>query len=203
MARYLGPKHRMCRRLGEKVCSSDKCPITRRNYPPGVHGVKGRGKLTTYGKQLLEKQKARYTYGLLERQFEGYYNKAMRSREATDLVIMQLLESRLDNVVYRLGLAKTRAAARQLVSHNHIKVNGRKVNIPSYQVKPGQVVSVDPSSLKLPYFVQQAKTWGKQQVSEWLAVDSNELKGQILAVPTKEQMPQNIDMSLIVEYYSK
>ncbi len=203
MARFIGSKHKICRRLGEKVCTTDKCPLTRRNYPPGVHGVKGRGKLTAFGKQLREKQKARYIYGILERQFRRYYQDAICRRGATDLILMQLLETRLDNIVFRLGMAKTRAAARQLVNHGHIQVDGKKVDIPSYQIKPGQKISVKPSSLKSGYFIQLLKNWGKQQVMDWLAIDANELKGQILDLPKREQVSQNIDFRLIVEYYSK
>jgi len=177
--------------------------MMRRNYPAGVHGVKGRGKLTAFGRQLQEKQKARYTYGILERQFHRYYDTAIKRREATDLLMMQLLETRLDNVVFRLGLAKTRAAARQLVGHGHVKVNDKKVDIPSYQVKAGQTIGIDEASLKSAYFTELKKNWGKQIVPEWLAADGKELKGQMLSQPAREQMPQNIDMSLIVEFYSK
>lgn len=193
----------MCRRLGEKVCTSDKCPMMRRNYPPGVHGVKGRGKLTAYGKQLQEKQKARFTYGVVERQFKRYYDLAMKRREATDLMMMLFLENRLDNVVYRMGFSKSRAGARQLVNHGHLRVDGRKVDIPSYQVKVGQKISIDDASSKSAYFTELKKNWGKITAPEWLAVDDKEFQGQVLAVPSKEQMPQNIDMSLIVEFYSK
>ncbi|MFH1111630.1 MAG: 30S ribosomal protein S4 [Patescibacteria group bacterium] len=203
MARFIGPKHKICRRLGEKVCSTDKCPLTRRNYPPGVHGVKGRGKLTPFGRQLREKQKARYTYGLLERQFENYYKKAIKKVGATDVILLQLLETRLDNIVWRLGFAKTRAAARQLVNHGHIQINDKNVDIPSCQVKPGQIISVDPNSLKSSYFLQLQKNWGKQLLQDWLAIDLKGLKGQFTALPTLAQVGQNIDMSLIVEYYSR
>ncbi len=203
MARFIGPKHKICRRLGEKVCSTDKCPLTRRNYPPGMHGVKGRGKLTTFGRQLREKQKARYIYGLLERQFANYYKKAIKKKGATDVILLQLLETRLDNVVWRLGFAKTRAAARQLVNHGHIQVNGKKVDIASYQVKPGEIISIDINSLKSHYFEQLQKNWGKQILQDWLAIDAKELKGQLTALPIPEQVGQNVDMSLIVEYYSR
>ncbi len=203
MGRYIGSKHRMCRRLGERVCNTDKCPVTRRNYPPGVHGVKGRGKLTPYGKQLREKQKARYTYGLLERQFSGYYEKAIKKTGATDVIFLQLLETRLDNVVFRMGFAKTRAAARQLVNHGHIQVNGKKVDIPSYLTRPGETINPDPISLKSAYFKNLEKNWGKQVVPEWLAVDGKEFKGQVMALPKPEQVASTIDMKLIVEYYSR
>lgn len=204
MARYLGPKHRLCRRVGERLCTNDKCPVVRRNYPPGVHGVKGRGKLTGYGIQLREKQKARWVYGILERQFARYYSEAIRQKGATDVVLVQLLESRLDNVVYRLGLAKTRSGARQLVNHGHITVNGKKVDIASFQVKPGQTVAVDERSLKSPYFQTVAKIWGKQVVTfDWLALDPNELKGQLLSLPLPKQAGVPFDPKLIVEFYSR
>lgn len=204
MARSLGSKHRMCRRVGVRLCTTDKCPVARRNYPPGVHGVKGRPKLTGFGLQLHEKQKARWTYGVLERQFSRYYKEALRQRGATDVVLLQLLESRLDNVVYRLGLSKTRAGARQLVSHGHITVNDRKVDIPSFSVKAGQVIGVDKLSLARPYFVNLSKNWGKQTTTyDWLAIDPKDFKGQVLQVPTVEQIKPPFDLKLIVEYYSR
>ncbi|MBI5466264.1 MAG: 30S ribosomal protein S4 [Candidatus Kerfeldbacteria bacterium] len=204
MARSSGSKHRMCRRLGVRVCTTDKCPLMRRNYPPGVHGVKGRPKLTGFGLQLHEKQKARWTYGVLERQFRRYYEEAIRQRGATDAVLLQLLETRLDNVVYRLGLAKNRAAARQLVNHGHITVNGRKVDIPSFSVKAGQVVGVDQVSLNRPYFAALGKNWGKQAMaSDWLTADPKEFKGQLLQLPTVEQVKPPFNLKLIVEYYSR
>ena len=204
MARYLGPKHRLCRRVGERMCTNDKCPVVRRNYPPGVHGVKGRGKLTGFGLQLREKQKARWLYGVLERQFRRYYEEAIRQKGATDVVLVQLLESRLDNVVYRLGLAKTRAGARQLVSHGHITVDSRKVNIPSFRVKPGQTIGVDTHSLHSLYFQTIAKVWGKQvAVNPWIALDPAELKGQLVSLPDRKQVAVPFDPKLIVEFYSR
>lgn len=204
MARYLGPKHKLCRRVGERMCTSDKCPVIKRNYPPGVHGPKGRPKLTGYGLQLREKQKARWIYGILERQFRRYYQEAIRQRGANDVVLLQLLETRLDNIVYRLGLAKTRAAARQLVNHGHIMVNNKKVDIPSYQVKPGDVVSVNPNFLRKPYWQNIAKVWGKQPLTvDWLQADPKELKGQLLAKPTPEQVNPPFDPKLIIEFYSR
>lgn len=205
MARYLGPKHRLCRRVGERMCTSDKCPVVRRNYPPGVHGIKGRGKLTVYGLQLREKQKARWIYGILERQFRRYYENAISRKGATDVVLLQLLEARLDNIVYRMGLSKTRAGARQLINHGHIQVNGKKVDIPSFGVKVGEVVQVDPTSLTKPYFVTAAKAWGKQSAEalEWLACDPKDMKATLLALPTPVQVKQPFDMKLIVEFYSR
>lgn len=204
MARYLGPKHRLCRRVGERLCTSDKCPVVKRNYPPGVHGVKGRPKLTVFGRQLQEKQKARWVYGILERQFRRYYADAIKRTGATDLILMQLLEARLDNIVYRMGLSKTRSGARQLINHGHIRVDGKKVDVPSYGLKLGQVVSVDSVSLPKPYFVNLVKVWGKQPVAyDWLAVDQKEFKAKLVALPSPEQIKQPFDMKLIVEYYSR
>lgn len=204
MARYTGPKHRLCRRVGERMCTTDKCPVVRRNYPPGVHGIKGRGKLTGYGLQLREKQKARWVYGILERQFRRYYDEAIRQRGATDVVLLQLLESRLDNVVYRMGLAKTRAGARQLITHGHIQVNGKRVDIPSYQVKAGASIGVGAISAQKPYFTAVAKGWGKQPVSfDWLAVDPKEFKAQLVRLPTTLDVRPPFDPKLIVEFYSR
>lgn len=204
MARYLGPKHRLCRRVGERLCTSDKCPVVKRNYPPGVHGPKGRSKLTGYGLQLREKQKARWVYGILEKQFSRYYQEAIRQRGANDVVLLQLLETRLDNLVYRLGMAKTRSGARQLVNHGHIQVNGKKVDIPSYQVKEGQVISPDPTCLSKPYWQNIAKIWGKQPVAyDWLQIDSKDIKGQLVSRPLPEQVKPPFDIKLIIEFYSR
>ncbi len=204
MARYLGPKHKLCRRVGERMCTSDKCPIIKRNYPPGVHGPKGRPKLTGFGLQLREKQKARWLYGILERQFRRYYEKAIRQRGANDVILLQLLETRLDNIVYRLGMAKTRAAARQLVNHGHILVNNKKVDIPSYQVKPGETISVNPNHLNKSYWQNLSKTWGKQTLPlDWLQIDNREIKGQLISKPVPEQVNPPFDIKLIIEYYSR
>ena len=204
MARYLGPKHSLCRRVGEGMCTSDKCPVVKRNYPPGVHGPKGRPKLTGYGLQLREKQKARWLYGILERQFRRYYQEAIRQRGANDVILLQLLETRLDNIVYRLGFAKTRAGARQLVNHGHILVDGKRVDIPSYQVRPGQVVSVNQNFLKKPYWQNIAKVWGKQPVNyDWLQIDAKDIKGQLVARPLPEQIKPPFDIKLIIEFYSR
>lgn len=204
MARYLGPKHSLCRRVGERMCTSDKCPVVKRNYPPGVHGPKGRPKLTGYGLQLREKQKARWLYGILERQFRRYYKEAIRQKGANDIVLLQLLETRLDNIVYRLGFAKTRSGARQLVNHGHILVDGKKVDIPSYQISPGQVISVNDNYLKKPYWQNVSKVWGKQPNSnEWLQRDDKTLKGQLVSNPLPEQVKPPFDIKLIIEFYSR
>ncbi|MBI5734061.1 MAG: 30S ribosomal protein S4 [Candidatus Kerfeldbacteria bacterium] len=204
MGRSTGPKHHMCRRVGERLCNTDKCPLVKRNYPPGVHGVKGRSKLTGYGLQLREKQKARWVYGIRERQFRNYYETAISHKGATDVVLLQLLESRLDNLVFRLGLAKTRAAARQLVNHGHILVNDKKVDIPSYQVKVGQIIAVDKSSSSKSYFKELEKNWAQVMVQyDWLARAAKEFTGQLLALPNPEQIQQPFDIKLIVEFYSR
>ena len=204
MGRIQGAKHRMCRRTGVRLCTSDKCPTTRRNYPPGVHGIKGRGKLTSFGKQLQEKQKARFSYCIMEQQLRRYYESAINRTGATDLILLQLLESRLDNVVYRLGMSKTRSGARQLVGHGHVMVNGKKVDIPSYAVKPGQAISVDTISAGNKYFAGLTKNWGKQaMVPDWVALDPKELKGQLLALPTLEQVKPPFDLKLVAEFYSR
>ncbi len=186
------------------MCTTDKCPVVRRNYPAGVHGPKGRPKLTGYGLQLREKQKARWIYGMLERQFRKYYEEAIRQTGATDVVLLQLLERRLDNVVFRMGLTKTRAAARQLVNHGHIAVNGKKVDISSYRVREGEVVGVEQASVNRPYFANLMKVWGKQPAtSEWLAVDDKEMKAKVVGYPSKEQINPPFDIKLIIEYYSR
>jgi small subunit ribosomal protein S4 len=186
------------------MCTTDKCPVVKRNYPPGVHGPKGRAKLTGYGLQLREKQKARWLYGILERQFRRYYKEAIRQKGANDIVLFQLLETRLDNIVYRLGMAKTRAAARQLVNHGHILVDGKKVDIPSYQVREGQVIRVHPNAQKKVYWQNISKIWGKQPIAgEWLQIDTKELAGQLVAKPTPEQVKPPFDPKLIIEFYSR
>jgi small subunit ribosomal protein S4 len=204
MARYLGPKHRLCRRVGERMCTSDKCPVVKRNYPPGVHGPKGRSRLTGYGLQLREKQKARWLYGILERQFRRYYEEAIRQRGANDVVLLQLLETRLDNIVYRLGMAKTRAAARQLVNHGHIRVDGQRVDVPSYQVREGQTVSVADAALNKPYWQNLKKIWGKQPVSyDWLQIDPAAIKGVLVKKPVPDEVKPPFDIKLIIEFYSR
>jgi small subunit ribosomal protein S4 len=204
MGRHIGPKHRLCRRVGERMCTTDKCPVVKRNYPPGVHGIKGRGKLTVFGLQLREKQKARWIYGILERQFRRYYEMAINKKGATDVLLLQLLETRLDNIVYRMGLSKTRQGARQLVNHGHIFVNGRKVDISSYTVKVGQTISVDPISAKKAYFINLVKSWGKQPVVyDWLVIDPKEFMAKLVGLPNVEQIKPPFDIKLIVEFYSR
>ena len=181
-------------------CYSDKCAYERRSYPPGQHG-QGRGKLSGYGLQLREKQKAKYTYGLLERQFANLFDKASRSKGITGEVLLQLLEARLDNVVYRLGLSPTRSGARQLVSHRHITVNGDVVNIPSYHVKPGDIIGVREKSKTLEV-IQDSLSSRRLNVS-WLSWDQATLSGKYLNSPERDQIPETIKEQLIVELYSK
>jgi small subunit ribosomal protein S4 len=201
MARYTGPKTKIARKFGEPIFGDDKS-FEKRNYPPGQHGSsKRRGKKSEYAIQLMEKQKAKFTYGILERQFRNLFEKASRSKGVTGEALLQLCESRLDNVVYRFGLSPTRSGARQLVSHRHITVNGSIVNIPSYQVKVGDVVGVREKSKSLNIIVE-AK--GKDASAyEWLSWNKEQLQGTFVGVPERLQIPENIKEQLIVELYSK
>jgi len=201
MARYTGPKTKIARKFGEPIFGDDKS-FEKRNYPPGQHGnAKLRGKKSEYAIQLMEKQKAKYTYGILERQFRNLFEKASRSKGVTGEVLLQLCESRLDNVVYRFGLSSSRRGARQMVSHRHITVNGSIVNIPSYQVKVGDVVGVREKSKTL-NIVVEAK--GKDASAyEWLSWNKDQLQGTYVSVPERLQIPENIKEQLIVELYSK
>ena len=201
MARYIGPKSRIARRFGEAIFGPDKV-LDKRNYAPGQHGVNRRKKMSEYGTQLAEKQKAKYTYGVLERQFRLLFAKASRIKGITGEILLQLLESRLDNIVYRLGIAPTRAAARQLVSHCHITVNGKVVNIPSYEVKPGQVVAVREKSKSLEVIAASLDGFNHSNYS-WLEWNEAEKAGKYLNIPQREDIPENIKEQLIVELYSK
>ncbi|KXB38885.1 ribosomal protein S4 [Bacteroidales bacterium KA00344] len=201
MARYIGPKSRISRRFGEPIFGADKV-LAKRNFPPGQHGNDRRRKQSEYGIQLAEKQKAKYTYGVLERQFRNLFVKANKSGGVTGEVLLQLLECRLDNVVYRLGIAPTRAAARQLVGHKHITVDGRVVNIPSFSVKPGQVVGVREKSKSLEV-VEAALAGFNHSKYPWLEWDENTKSGKFLHTPEREDIPENIKEQLIVELYSK
>ncbi len=201
MARYTGPKTKIARKFGEPIFGDDKS-FEKRNYPPGQHGnARRRGKKSEYAVQLMEKQKAKFTYGILERQFRNLFEKASRNKGVTGEVLLQLCESRLDNVVYRLGLSPTRSGARQLVSHRHITINGSILNIPSYQVKVGDVVGVREKSKSLNLIVE-AK--GKDASAyEWLSWNKEQLQGTFVSVPERLQIPENIKEQLIVELYSK
>ena len=201
MARYIGPKSRIARRFGEAIFGPDKV-LDRRNYAPGQHGVNRRKKNSEYGTQLAEKQKAKYTYGVLERQFRLLYAQAQRTKGITGEILLQLLESRLDNVVYRLGIAPTRAAARQMVSHKHITVNGKVVNIPSFQIKQGMVVAVREKAKSLEVIAASLEGFNHAKYP-WLEWNEAEKAGKLLNVPAREEIPENINEQLIVELYSK
>ena len=201
MARYTGPKSRIARRFGEPIFGPDKA-LEKRNYAPGQHGVNRRKKNSEYGIQLAEKQKAKYTYGVLERQFRLLFAQASRKKGITGEILIQLLESRLDNIVYRLGIAPTRAAARQLVSHRHICVDGKVVNIPSYQVRIGQVVSVREKSKSLEVIAASLEGFNHGKYN-WLEWDEAQKAGKYMNIPPREEIPENIKEQLIVELYSK
>ena len=201
MARYTGPKTKIARKLGEPIYGEDKY-FAKKNYPPGQHGTNRRRKLSEYGTQLREKQKAKYTYGVLERQFRNLFNKASRMKGVTGEVLLQLLEARLDNVVYRLGIAPTRAAARQLVLHRHITVDGKVVNIPSYSVSEGQIVAVREKSKSLEV-IQDALAGFNHSKYPWIEWDETIKGGKLLHHPVREDIPENIKEQLIVELYSK
>lgn len=201
MARYTGPKTKIARKFGEAIFGEDKS-FEKRNYPPGQHGNnRRRGKKSEYAIQLMEKQKAKYTYGILERQFRNLFEKANRSKAITGEVLLQLCESRLDNVVYRMGISPTRSGARQLVSHRHITVNGEKVNIPSYSLKPGDVVGVREKSKSLEAISRSLAN--ASHVYEWITWNGEQMEGTYVAIPERLQIPENIKEQLIVELYSK
>ena len=201
MARYTGPKTKIARKFGEPIFGDDKV-LAKKNYPPGQHGVNKRRKLSEYGTQLREKQKAKYTYGVLEKQFRNLFDKATRTKGVKGEVLLQLLESRLDNIVYRLGIAPTRAAARQLVLHRHITVDGEVVNIASYSVKPGHVVAAREKSKSLEVIADALAGFNHSKYP-WIEWDENVKGGKMLHLPQREDIPENIKEQLIVELYSK
>lgn len=201
MARYIGPKSRIARKFGEAIFGPDKV-LSKKNYPPGQHGNGRRRKSSEYGVMLAEKQKAKYTYGVLERQFRIMFDKAERKPGITGEILLQDLECRLDNVVYRLGIAPTRAAARQLVDHKHITVDGNVVKIPSYSVKPGQIVAVREKSKSLEAIGNSLAGFNHSKYS-WLEWDETAKAGKFLNLPAREDIPENIKEQLIVELYSK
>jgi small subunit ribosomal protein S4 len=203
MGRYLGPKHKLCRRVGEKICGSEKCPVTRRPFKPGVHGPTSRTRLTGYGIQLLEKQKAKMIYGLLERQFRKYFEMASRSKENTSDMLLRLLESRLDNVIYRLGFARTRSQARQIVGHGHFMVNGRKVTVPSIAVRVGDIIAIRPQSATAKYFDGIKEKMVGHDVPAWLALDVENLTAKVVAMPQAIDAQPLFDTKQIVELYSR
>ncbi len=214
MAKYLGPVCKLCRREGEKLflkgerCYSPKCAFERRSFAPGQHGrTSGRSaglmRASDYARQLRAKQKARRLYGILERQFRRYYSRALRARGITGLVLLQILESRLDNVIFRLGFASSRAQARMLVTHGHFTVNGRRTDVPSLVLKAGDVVAVRPGSRDTAYFKDLASVAESRTVPAWLERDLQKLSGQVLRLPERAEIDGNLNEQLIVEYYSR
>ena len=209
MARYIGPVCRLCRREDMKLflkgdrCYTDKCGYERRAYPPGQHGQARRRKPSDYREQLREKQKVKRIYGIAERQFRGYYHKALRSKGVSGHMLIQLLERRLDNVIYRLGFASNHAEARQLVRHGHFKINGRRVNIPSYLVRPNDVVSVKEASKKVARILDSLGAVERRGVPQWLELNKDGFEGKIKTMPAREDVTLPIREQLIVELYSK
>ncbi len=209
MARYLDAVCRLCRRENVKLflkgdrCLSDKCAINKRNYAPGLHGQRRRTKLSEYGLQLREKQKVKRTYGLMESQFRSYFKKAARAQGVTGANLLVLLERRLDNVVYRMGFADSRAQARQLVRHGHMRVNGRKVNIPSFLIKPGDAVEPREKSRNMEVIRGNMEHIGQKQIPEWLHVDASAMRGVVQTLPSRDDVAMPFQEQLIVELYSK
>lgn len=201
MARYTGPRTKISRRFGEPIYGPDKV-LEKRKNPPGQHGANRRRKLSEYGVQLREKQKAKYIYGMLERQFRIFFERAKAKQGKTGDILLQLCETRLDNVVYRLGLAPTRAAARQLVSHRHITVDGKVCNIASYIVKPNQTIGVREKDRSMSVIVDSLKN-PRTTLASWLQWDEGNMIGTLLSVPERAEIPENIDVQLIVELYSR
>ena len=202
MARYTGPRVRISRRFGLPIFGPSKY-LERRNYGPGVHGPKSRRKTTDYGLGLIEKQKLRYYYGLLERQFRGVYEKALRRRGVTGEQMLQILETRLDNVVYHLGFANTRAAARQMVTHGHITVNGRKVNVPSFGLKVNDAVVVKHSNVSRQLATKNLEIATSRAVPDWLSLNKEEFKGTVMRIPTRDEIQPIANEQAVVEFYSR
>ena len=202
MARYTGPRVRISRRFGVPIFGPSKY-LERRNYGPGVHGPKSRRKHTDYGLGLIEKQKLRYYYGLMERQFHGVYEKALKRRGVTGEQMLQILETRLDNVVYHLGLANTRAAARQMTSHGHIMVNGHKVNIPSYSLKVNDVIEVKNSNVSRQLATKNMEVAMSRAVPEWLSLNKEGFKGTVMRIPTRDEIQPIANEQAVVEFYSR
>jgi small subunit ribosomal protein S4 len=208
MARYTGPACRICRRQGEKLmlkgarCLTPKCSVERRHAPPGQHGI-ARRRVSEYSLQLKEKQKARFVYGVLERQFRKYFAEAERRPGLSGENLLQILETRLDNAVYRLGLVESRRQARQLVQHGHITINGRRTYIPSYQVKPGDEIAWEEGSSKLVLYQAAAQDIESKVIPGWLSLDRDSLSGKVLSIPSRGEIESTIDERLIVEFYSR
>jgi small subunit ribosomal protein S4 len=202
MARYTGPRVRISRRFGIPIFGPSKY-LERRNYGPGVHGPKSRRKHTDYGLGLIEKQKLRYYYGLMERQFRGVYEKALKRRGVTGEQMLQILETRLDNVVFHLGFANTRAAARQMVSHGHITVNGRKVNVPSFCLKVNDAVAVKNSNVSRQLATKNLEVATSRAVPDWLSLNKEEFKGTVMRIPTRDEIQPIANEQAVVEFYSR
>lgn len=202
MARYTGPKVKKARSFGEAITAKDAKVLMKRNYAPGQHG-QSRGRVSEYGTQLKEKQKAKWTYGILEKQFRKYFEEASKKKGITGDALLQILESRLDNIVYRLGFGETRAQARQLVSHGFFEVNGKKVNIPSYRTKVGETVAFRESKKKSKYVEVLKQKLKNAKTQEWLELNADTLSGKVLSVPNQEQTESRINTQLIVELYSR
>ena len=209
MARYTGPVCKLCRRERTKLflkgerCLTPKCSVERRTYAPGLHGQRRASRQSEYGLQLREKQKARRIYGVLERQFRKHYTEAERRGGATGNNLLQLLESRLDNIVYRMGFADSRPQARQIVRHGHFTVNGRRTDIPSYIVKPGDVIAVREGSRKREYFQVVAQQLARRNVPPWITIDPGTFSGRVVSLPEADQLDSKINAQLIVEFYSR
>lgn len=212
MARYTGPVCRLCRREGEKLflkgsrCLTPKCSVERRTYPPGQHGRENqfrRGRASDYLLQLREKQKARRIYGVMERQFSRYFSRASQQSGLTGYNLLAILERRLDNVVYRMGLADSRPQARQLVQHGHFMINGRKTNIPSALLDPGDTIAVRPQSSRHTYFRDLRQNLDDRRAPRWVSIDANSLSGSVLQIPSREDIDVSLNEQLIVEYYSR
>ncbi|MDP3245127.1 MAG: 30S ribosomal protein S4 [bacterium] len=209
MGLYLNAKCKICRRAGEKLllrgerCNGPKCAIVKRNYPPGVHGQTSKRRLTPFGLQLKEKQKAKRTYGLRERQMKNYYLQSKKIKGDTARTFLKYLEMRLDNVLYRLGFAKSRNQARQLATHKHVTINGRVNNRPSAQIKVNDTVAIKPSARENKIFQDMPVTLAKQETPLWLKLNAKDYSGQVIGEPTMEEMRQNFDIKVIVEFYSR
>jgi len=209
LARNIGSSCRLCRRENLKLflkgdrCYGDKCAFERRPYAPGQHGQRRAGKYSDYRVQLREKQKVKRIYGLLEKQFRGYYFRAEKQKGITGTNLLILLESRLDNIVYRMGFSSSRNQARQMVMHNHFSVNGREVNIPSYQVKPGDVVEVKEKSRKIPQILEAMETVVRRGIPNWIQIEKDKFKGVLESLPNREELTMPIQEQLIIELYSK
>lgn len=203
------PRCKKCRREREKLflkgekCLSSKCPILRRNYPPGIHGPKGRIRMTGYGTQLREKQKAKRLYSVDEKQFRNYFEKSIKMKGDTGEILVTMLEMRLDNIVYKLGLAKSRRQARQLVNHAHFLVNGKKVNIPSYQTKTGETIELREKSKTSKIFLSVFPSLAKHKTPSWLSLEPTTAAGKVVSMPQDEELKQSFDPKLIVEFYSR